>query len=1293
MDALQTLKQIEEDIITDYAAAYGIDADEMKKLLKKADKARESNLELIRDQAFFVDQNGDMQHVPYLDSQLATGTYMHNFGALEKILKREIQKDNGESLRRSFEIPAHFAGSAYTLFNDFWRPATLLRFSYTQRNIFEGLVRAMAYSASLAPLLWPIKATAFGVRNQVVKKNMERRLTVAAKKIKESDFNQYLQEYNAASVDEWYLRAALKMVQEGDSEPMMYVTNGAGETTRLTEAEWETALDAAMRRTTDAYASVKGNKDAYDEALKGTAFGKWREKNIKDLRQNEVATLHQLALIQNNAYDAMRAGDAAVMDDTLLAKTSELVRVAALQRQQLDILEFDPIRGTELYRSVAGRQKRIGSGKSIGPDGNFHGDAFTGPLEQINRRLMSSDLTIMQTLSLQADAWSSPFYKTLIRNNQPVAFSEKNIDAWAEGMRASIEEASSSWLVRSLVKNGWDEDKVLAEMMGTREGQQFLVRIASLSGDASLEDVARTVDDAYIGTPGPDGVVPMSARTNIRRFSEMTEDQPRTPGGERLGGVTDPDQARVYINETANMVKRQMQSRADFIRLLEQRAREKMGEAPVVTGGVTVEQIKAIIDLMPEADRARLRYIQGAEIVQMGADNFLGVWASLTAKFFKYLGQLPEDAVTRGGFYNMRFKAYRNDLIKTYLVRTGQQDKLRKGRRARTAGNREHNMSIDHDEFEIPQAELMRIMQQSHRAALKDTREWMYTIERRTKLGKYGEWIYPFISATQNTATVAGKLLYKEPWLAPMVTDIWRMPTRLGIEDEEGNLLIPMPFEFIGKWLEDKPYIPVIGGVVSEGDVLRIPKGGLNVWIPETGYGVVPRPSPWVQIGASELMKANMFPSETPQPVKALLGEQNADEVYNALKDYVFGEDQGPSPVLLSLDKIAPGYLQRILQSRDELAKQYGYQYSAHYHTQMMRFRAGERDEEPTVDEINKRTTNSMWFAVFGSQGIPTPLTPYPIITRPQVDSPVAVLQDVYRKLQQADPLNANLNMDRLFGDWALEAAQTKVMQGVGGANPNANTISDIDTLAPLIREIAPSLGENDLGVLGILINNRRPAEEYEQASYQMLQAKTIPGTNRQWSEVQSPQQANAERQRIVGWTIYRKAIDQLDAQLRAAGLSSYEVKAAAPFKAAKERLRDNLLSNPDMEGWIVDYQDASGTKTLSAVRLIERAVQDKTFQNLLIKSGKERLLGIMQEYTYARQLLLKALDARGGSLENEDNIMLKVAWDTLRVKWRGQDERWAEIDSLYLSGDDNPRSPGNLGIVANLENQQGVMP
>ena len=70
--------------------------------------------------------------------------------------------------------------------------------------------------------------------------------------------------------------------------------------------------------------------------------------------------------------------------------------------------------------------------------------------------------------------------------------------------------------------------------------------------------------------------------------------------------------------------------------------------------------------------------------------------------------------------------------------------------------------------------------------------------------------------------------------------------------------------------------------------------------------------------------------------------------------------------------------------------------------------------------------------------------------------------------------------------------------------------------------------------------------------------------------------------------------------------------------------------------------------------------------------SGKLKLLATMENYVVARGAMRQMVENTGESINADNNIGLKTAWDAARVKFRMGDERWSEIDALYLSGDDN---------------------
>jgi len=291
----------------------------LEEIWNQANKKRAAQLELISKRGYFVDpEDGTIQTVGYLDSQLANGTYMQNWHELEKILKQTYAKDNGQTLKAKMSMAGEAAGGAYDLFNNFWRPATLMRLSYTQRNIFEGTVRAMAYSASLAPLTWPIAGTAFGIRNKIVKTTVSKRSKKATEAIADSEFSPYLREVNDAAVDDYFWQTAVPELGATDIEKMYIVTRPDKSLSKMTEADYLAGAQSASDRLTAAREAVAANIDKFDAAVEGTAFGTWRKKNLADLDEQIKSNDASLEALIETAQDIMEEGFDNVFDERTL---------------------------------------------------------------------------------------------------------------------------------------------------------------------------------------------------------------------------------------------------------------------------------------------------------------------------------------------------------------------------------------------------------------------------------------------------------------------------------------------------------------------------------------------------------------------------------------------------------------------------------------------------------------------------------------------------------------------------------------------------------------------------------------------------------------------------------------------------------------------------------------------------------------------------------------------------------------------------------------------------------------
>ena len=1299
-DPLAALQQVERMMAQDMALAYGLPADKLEEIARKGSDLRDRTLESIRTEGMFVDSiDGEIHLTPYLKSQLANGTYMLNYREMEKIIKREVAGDGGARLRASFDTGGHYLAEADRLFQTFWRPAVLLRLSYTQRNVLEGLMRAMAYNASIAPLSWPVRATTNGVRNAIVKRSLSKKIDEAQTAIRGGDFQQYWDEYSSAEVDLARLRNAVEDIPNAPENMITYRRNADGELVeeRMPIADYEKALDAAVSRRAASKKAMDDNADKFTQSVANTKFGKWREIELKDL-EKEIAEREQFINIWADLLDTEGVnGKASRFEDV-----PQMARAVSLMQEEIRILTEKrtrlyarPLEAISEYQGFAGRQRRIGSGISMGPDGNIYGDAGTGPLEQLNRQAFSSDVTVKQRLSVSTGLLDSFFQTLTVRTNQAVPYTIETRNQWADGMAFVLEDASANRLVQVLFENNFDIEKTTAWLTsGRREAEDYITSIGHTFDDEMLTlkgDARATAVRAWTEALGQQKTAGFEGRV-----APLFEDIPTGRGSVRKYEV---EAVAAYVNEVSNIIKNQLMGRPEFMDILQRRLQEKAPRQTktkreiLETGNsVNRDEILRIVDSLPDQERFNLGYVQGSELIQGGMESMLGLWKKSVNWMFKYLATIPEDSVVRGPFYATRFKAARNALIESYWRTEGLDiNQVRaRNKQAATAGGAIQEGTLAHPAFKIPAKELARIEVQSHRMALADTKEYIYTIDRRTNVGRYGEWIFPFVSASQNTAVVAGKLLYRDPWLAPLVADLWRMPQRVGWEDENGNLQMPIPFPFVKDFLAENPWIPVLGGAVNSEDMIAIPKDGLNVFMPDTGFGLINRPNAWVQVGASEMMKAGAFPVETPAIFYWLFdrnrkdGEPSTgDQAYQMIKDYFFGTQGSLSEKTLSWDMLLPAGVQKIVYSRDELSAAYGYQYQLQRHTQYARWRAGERTDEPTHDEINKRATNALWFQALGNYGVPTPITPYPILTRPTVESPIATLVEIQQKYQKLDPQNASLNMMNQLGDWALEASQTKITKNVGGADPSMTAVSDIRTFDGLIRNVTTAVGDDNLDMIGILVNNRDPEYDYSQTAYDWQKAATIPGTSRKFREIQTPEQAQAERERIVGWTKYRQFFDMMDARLASAGFKSYESAGAAAYKQQKEVFINNMMQNPELEGWRNDFLDIGGSRTTAAVKTIELAVSDPTFVAEMVKAGKQNFIGAMSDYALYRRSIIKAVEESGKSLNDPENIMLKEAWANIRQSLKNRDERWAAVADRYFANDDNPQFPGDYMSVA----------
>ena len=153
----QYLARLEADLWHATLNYYDIGMDEAVELLGSFKYARNNAVRQITEHGWLKD--GDTLVVPdnILMSELGESFPLLDIGFIDQVLRAQGLRPGGRRVGKSpasaFSPMGSIGGrvnSALRIFDMVWRPLALMRLGYTQRNIIEGKVRAMAAFGSLA---------------------------------------------------------------------------------------------------------------------------------------------------------------------------------------------------------------------------------------------------------------------------------------------------------------------------------------------------------------------------------------------------------------------------------------------------------------------------------------------------------------------------------------------------------------------------------------------------------------------------------------------------------------------------------------------------------------------------------------------------------------------------------------------------------------------------------------------------------------------------------------------------------------------------------------------------------------------------------------------------------------------------------------------------------------------------------------------------------------------------------------------------------------------------------------
>ena len=653
--------------------------------------------------------------------------------------------------------------------------------------------------------------------------------------------------------------------------------------------------------------------------------------------------------------------------------------------------------------------------------------------------------------------------------------------------------------------------------------------------------------------------------------------------------------------------------------------------------GEAVKKFLVGADGKPKYD---LQPVVGHIAEEMGVKSVRDTINNITSAGMRWLGTIPEDAFVRAPFYGQRYETVLRQMIDNLQAQVGP------------------NGQISLKEYDI-------LRRSAHRRALKDTKEWMFTIERRTNLGTYGEMFIPFISAAQNSTTTVGRLMWKDPAIAVLMAKIYQAPERMGIKDEEGNLIVPIPHAIIPDGVEE-----ALG--LENMKNWKFTLNQFNLIAPQLEEGTLFRFGPTVAVPATLMMQKGFFGMpDVPAPLKAAFGDEVAESIWTTWKSYTFGADASMSPdVWGSLLPATANRIKQLIEKNDN--QSYARLYNTLFHAETLKKRGGMRETYPTKDEIQTMTNNLTLLKLIANAGFAFP---------PQYESNLQPVADEYRRIQTeveelkktgvaVGPNEVDRRFVELYGPTLLIAKDLGMSRGYAPAS--AGMVETAQRYDSLINKVSSDLGDSgDLSVLSMLFSDNANGL-FDGSIYAWQLNNNITGTMEKWRQRMTPEEALTADAKNAGWVKYMQFKEQLDARLAQMGLKSYDY--APQLRAERDSFIAQMAADPLYGAWYRDWQEFGSSRTVSTVMMMQSALTDPTFaadhaDSPVWQAGKQYLEG--------RAAVLNALAQSDGDITSMKNQQIKLWWDNFRADLATQVPDWGAFANRYLDGDDNPQNPG----------------
>jgi hypothetical protein len=623
------------------------------------------------------------------------------------------------------------------------------------------------------------------------------------------------------------------------------------------------------------------------------------------------------------------------------------------------------------------------------------------------------------------------------------------------------------------------------------------------------------------------------------------------------------------------------------------------------------------------ADQPAMPDIIGSVIPQApGISGVPGYAQAFVQKAFYFLGSLPETTLARHPLARAVYRAemrQRGDIA----------------------------LSLKRSQLNDPKAELTldeinALRKDAVEGARREVNKTLFTIMRKSYAGEKMRYLMPFFNAWENTMRRWTTLAKENPAAIARAGQITSaLSNQNNYVDKDGNpskefsydskLVLPMPETFM-KTMEAIPGLPrnLASAIRSSGSQVSIPIRSLDVMFQgevHPGFGpVVAIPAQYLEIMRPDLegILRQVIPyGAAESPIKTLLPPalQKAAQLWSVTRDGSWSRT-----------------------------------FNTVYRYELIKYRLGDRETEPTFKEIND-LTNNMYKVKFLSNLV----LPFAA----QYDSPLGWYTQQYRKLQQTYGSQA----DALFLQMYPEMGEATISASLNntGVDATQTAVANLKKYNGLISKIGSTTPE----MIGFLVNDPDGKYDFSQAAYQwQMRNSPVPGSTTNFRGQRDPSLLKQDAQKKMGWIDYRKAMDFLDQQLFAQGYTSYSERGAEELNLAKQAYTQQLANtNKD---WAADFYSVDKGKWIYRMQTINTILRDPQWMQ---DNGNKPVVGAIATYyvtrtQIARELANRKASGQSGTLTAADNADLEGLWNQTIATLKQESLEFSSFYNRFLQND-----------------------